>query len=182
MSSTITHVPPPHNFAHPVSAMAPARSKTSMKQSMKKLTVAKPGLGSSILKQTAVTAMKKPAAGGLSLKALNAHEDKKGGIMNLDDKLKNFEKSKHPDIHDFFDKLSDGEKQTVWKRFEYARKKENLDVSYKAAASGNGSADKKFELLTLFLKSGQSCKGKDMQGAHWQVLYICIVISRFMCL
>ena len=37
----------------------------------------------------------------------------------------------------------------------------------KQVATGKGSTDREFELLTLFLKGGQSCKGKDMSNALW---------------
>ena len=130
----------------------PAVSKTACPVVMK---VVKHVMKSSMKASTKAVSHKRPA-GKLSAKQLD-----KLGQASLDDKIELYAKKGADNIDGFLGSLGKEHRESLWQRFKYARQENpGLAAKYDAVAKGTKSMDNKKQLLNIFLKLGQSCKGQ----------------------
>ena len=94
------------------------------------------------------------------------------GAATLDDKIALYSKKGYDNIDGFLSGLAKEHREALWQRFKYARHENaELGKSYDQVAKGAKSVENKKQLLNIFLKLGQSCRGQPYVDALTQLTF-----------
>jgi hypothetical protein len=144
----------------------PAKVKTATSSAAMKIITTTPKKVMKVMKVNHSGPIKRPSS-NLSAKALG-----KLGTATLDEKISLYAKKGYDNIDGFLSGLVKEQREALWQGFKYARH-ENAELgrSYDQVAKGAKSMENKKQLLNIFLKLGQSCKGQPYVDAMTQLTF-----------
>ena len=144
----------------------PAKVKTATSSAAMKITTTTPKKVMKVMKVKHSGPIKRPSA-HLSPGSLD-----KLGTASLDDKIALYAKKGYDNIDGFLSGLAKEQREALWQRFKYARHENaELGKSYDQVAKGTKSMENKKQLLNIFLKLGQSCRGQPYVDALTQLTF-----------
>ena len=144
----------------------PAKVKTATSSAAMKITTTTPKKVMKVMKVKHAGPIKRPSA-HLSPGSLD-----KLGTASLDDKIALYAKKGYDNIDGFLSGLAKEQREALWQRVKYARTENaELGKNYDQVAKGAKSMENKKQLLNIFLKLGQSCKGQPHADAMTQLTF-----------
>ena len=144
----------------------PAKVKTATSSAAMKITTTTPKKVMKVMKVKHAGPIKRPSA-QLSPGSLD-----RLGTASLDDKIALYAKKGYDNIDGFLSGLAKEQRDALWQRFKYARTENaELGQNYDLVAKGAKSMENKKQLLNIFLKLGQSCKGQPYVDALTQLTF-----------
>jgi len=144
----------------------PAKVKTATSSAAMKITTTTPKKVMKVMKVKHSGPIKRPSA-HLSPGSLD-----KLGTASLDDKIALYAKKGYDNIDGFLSGLAKEQREALWQRFKYARQENaELGKSYDQVAKGTKSMENKKQLLNIFLKLGQNCRGQPYVDALTQLTF-----------
>jgi len=144
----------------------PAKVKTATSSAAMKITTTTPKKVMKVMKVKHAGPIKRPSA-QLSPGSLD-----RLGTASLDDKIALYAKKGYDNIDGFLSGLAKEQREALWQRFKYARTENaELGKNYDQVAKGAKSMENKKQLLNIFLKLGQNCRGQPYVDALTQLTF-----------